>query len=54
MAKKPDLLKETIGALRAIQRLNLMTEADDGDPQMHCAIKRVDRVLAKAAKPKAA
>jgi hypothetical protein len=44
------LLKETIGALKAIQRLNLMTEADDGDPQMHRAIQRVNRVLAKAKK----
>jgi hypothetical protein len=50
MATKPTLLEETIGALRGIQRLNLMTEADDGDPQMHRAIKRVDRVLAKAKK----
>jgi hypothetical protein len=54
MATKPTLLKETIGVLKAIQRLNFATKTDDGDPQMHRAMRRVDRVLAKAAKLKAA
>jgi hypothetical protein len=47
MATKPVLLKEALGALRAVQRLNIKF---DDDPQMHRAFQRVDRVLAKAAK----
>jgi hypothetical protein len=48
MARKPKLLDEAIGALKAVQRLNFYTDADD-DVQMHRALKRVDRVIAKAA-----
>jgi hypothetical protein len=48
MATK-DLLKEALGALKAVQRLNLSAEADD-DVQMHRALKRVDRILDKTNK----
>ena len=53
MATKPTLLKESLGALRAIQRLNFKTDPED-DVQTHRAFKRADRVLNKAAKLKAA
>jgi hypothetical protein len=49
MAKQPELLKEALGALRAVQRLNIEFDNDDHKP-MDRAFKRVDRVLAKAAK----
>jgi hypothetical protein len=49
MATKPELLKEALGALKAVQRLNLSAEADD-DVQMHRALKRVDRILDKTKK----
>ena len=50
MATKPELLKEAIGALKAIHRLNVRTDYDDDDKEMHRAFKRVERVLAKAKK----
>jgi hypothetical protein len=53
MATKPTLLKEALGALRAVQGLHFKTDPED-DVQMHRAFKRVDRVLNKAAKLKAA
>jgi hypothetical protein len=49
MATKPDLLKEALGALKAVQRLNLSAEADD-DVKMYRALKRVDRILDKTKK----
>ena len=53
MATKPTLLKESLAALRAIQRLNFDTDPADDAP-MHRAFKRVTRVLNKATKLKAA
>jgi hypothetical protein len=44
-----DLLKEALGALRAVQRLKIEFDNDDDKP-MDRAFKRVDRVLNKAAK----
>ena len=49
MATKPELLKEAIGALKAIQRLNITTY-DADDKEMHRAFKRVDRILDKTKK----
>jgi hypothetical protein len=48
MAKKPDLLKEAVGALKAIKRLNYEIDKEN-DPPAFRAFKRVDRILAKAA-----
>jgi hypothetical protein len=57
MAKTPKLLDEALAALRAIKRLNIEDADDDeaeGDTQLRRAFKRMDRVLNKAAKLKAA
>jgi hypothetical protein len=50
MATKPTLLKEALGALKAMHRINQATSYDDDDKQMRRAFKRVERVLAKANK----
>jgi hypothetical protein len=53
MATKPKLLEEALDALRAIQRLNFSTSLKDDGP-MYRAMKRVNTVLNKAVKLKAA
>jgi hypothetical protein len=55
MTTKPTLLKEAIGAIRAIKRLNFAEwNEPNEDPQMYRAFQRCAKVLAKAAKLKAA
>jgi hypothetical protein len=51
MATKPKttLLKESLDALKAVQKLRIDFDHEDDLP-MHRAFQRVDRVLAKAAK----
>jgi hypothetical protein len=48
MAKKPELLKQAIGALKAMHRINVKTHYADDDKEMRTAFKRVERVLTKA------
>ena len=50
MATKPDMLKEALGALKAMHRINVKTHYADDDKEMRTAFKRVERVLAKAKK----
>jgi hypothetical protein len=52
---KPDLLKESLSALKAVKELNLdWDDHKEDDPPMWRAFQRVKRVLNKAAKLKAA
>jgi hypothetical protein len=53
MATKPDLLEEAILTLKSIQRLNYQIDKENDLPAYR-AFKRINRVLNKAAKLKAA